>query len=61
MHKRQILQQIIQTITQRAGRNKAYHMMQTQEPQPPHYPEDGGPLTDNQLEQIKNSARTKYA
>jgi hypothetical protein len=61
MHKRQILQQIMQTITQRASRNRVYHMMQTQEPQPPDYPQDDGPLTSEQFEQIKNSARTKYA
>jgi hypothetical protein len=61
MHKRQMLQQMMQTITQRASRNRVYHMMQTQEPQLPDYPQDDGPLTSEQFEQIKNSARAKYA
>jgi len=61
MRKRQMLQQMLQIITQRASRNRVYHMMQTQEPQSPDYPQDDGPLTSEQFEQIKNSARTKYA
>lgn len=60
MRKRQILQQMMQAVTQRASRNRIHYMMQTQQPQP-EYPEDDGPLTSEQFEQIKNSARTKYA
>jgi hypothetical protein len=37
------------------------HMMQTQKETPPEYPPDDGPLTDEQITQIKNSAKTKYA
>jgi hypothetical protein len=59
MHKRQILQQIMQTITQRASRNRVQHMLQQQESS--EYPQDDGPLTSEQIEQIKQSARTKYA
>jgi hypothetical protein len=36
-------------------------MMQTQKELPPDYPEDDGPLTSEQIQQIKNSVRTKYA
>jgi len=57
MRKRQILQQMMSAASQRIGRNRVYRMMQQQ----PHYPEDDGPLTDSQIEQLKNSARTKYA
>jgi len=60
MRKRQILQQMMQSVAQRASRNRVRHMMQQQEPLP-EYPEDGGPLTDSQIEQIKQSVRTKYA
>jgi hypothetical protein len=61
MPSRQILQQIMQLINLRASRNRVYHMMQTQQPQAPEYPEDDGPLTSEQITQIKNSVRTKYA
>jgi hypothetical protein len=46
--------------TQRISRNRVWHMMQKQEPLP-EYPEDDGPLTNSQIEQIKQSVRTKYA
>jgi len=60
MRKRQILQQMMQSVAQRASRNRVRHMMQQQEPLP-EYPEDDGTLTDSQIEQIKQSVRTKYA
>jgi hypothetical protein len=60
MRKRQILQQMMQSVAQRASRNRVRHMMQQQDPLP-EYPEDDGPLTDSQIEQIKQSVRTKYA
>jgi hypothetical protein len=60
MRKRQILQQMMQSVAQRASRNRVRHMMQQQEPLP-EYPEDDGPLTDSQIKQIKQSVRTKYA
>jgi hypothetical protein len=58
MRKRQILQQMMSVASQRIGRGRVYRMMQQQQP---HYPEDDGPLTDGQIQQLKNSARTKYA
>ena len=60
MRKRQILQQMMAVTTQRISRNRVWHMMQKQEPLP-EYPEDDGPLTNSQIEQIKQSVRTKYA
>jgi hypothetical protein len=47
--------------TQRISRNRVWHMMQQQQPLPPEYPPDNGSLTDSQIEQLKNTARTKYA
>jgi hypothetical protein len=61
MRKRQILQQMMQGLFQRASRSRAWHMMQQQQPTPQEYEADGGPLTDSQIEQIKQSVRTKYA
>jgi len=60
MHKSFILQQMMQTVAQRASRNKTWYMLQ-QQPPPAEYPQDDAPLTDNQIEQLKNSVRTKYA
>jgi hypothetical protein len=60
MRNRQIFQQMMQSVAQRASRNRVRHMMQQQEPLP-EYPEDDGPLTNSQIEQIKDSVRTKYA
>jgi hypothetical protein len=59
MRKRQILQQMMMSLNQRASRNKAWHMIELQK-QPEYLPDDG-PLTDEQLQQILNSVRTKYA
>ena len=61
MRKRQILQQMMAVTTQRISRNRVWHMMQQQQPLPPEYPPDNGSLTDSQIEQLKNTARTKYA
>jgi hypothetical protein len=58
---RKLLQHMLQLTAQRASRNKTWHMMQTQKELPPDYPEDDGPLTSEQIQQIKNSVRTKYA
>jgi hypothetical protein len=58
MRNRQVFQQMMQSLYQRASRNRIRHMMQQQQPQ---YPEDDGPLTNSQIEQIKQSVRTKYA
>jgi hypothetical protein len=60
MHNRQVFQQMMQSLYQRASRNRIRHMMQQQEPMPA-YETDDGPLTNSQIEQLKNSARTKYA
>jgi len=61
MHSRQLLQHMMQCIAQRASRNRAWHMQQTQPDSQPEYPPDDGPLTSEQITQIKNSVRTKYA
>jgi uncharacterized protein YneF (UPF0154 family) len=58
---RKLLQHMIQATAQRASRNKIWHMMQTQKEVPPDYLADDGPLTSEQIEQIKQSVRTKYA
>ena len=55
----QLLLNMMQSVAQRASRNKTWHMQQTQ-PEP-EYPPDDGPLTSEQIQQIKNSVRTKYA
>jgi hypothetical protein len=47
--------------TQQISRNRVWHMMQQQQPPLPEYPPDDGPITDSQTEQLKNTARTKYA
>ena len=60
MLKRQILQQMMQITMQRASRNRVLHMMERQQPVS-EYPPDDGPLTNSQIEQIKQNARTKYA
>jgi len=60
MRSRQMLQNMMQSVSQRASRNRSWHMMQQQEPLKEYKPDDG-PLTDSQIEQIKNSVRTKYA
>jgi len=59
MRKRQILQQMMMSLAQRASRNKAWHMIELQKQE--EYLPDDEPLTDSQIEQIKNSVRTKYA
>ena len=59
MRSRQLLLNMMQSVAQRASRSKTWHMQQTQPP--PEYPPDDGPLTDEQLKQILNSVRTKYA
>jgi hypothetical protein len=59
VRKRQILQQMMSGLAQRSSRS--WHMMQQQQPLPPEYPPDDGPITDSQIEQLKNTARTKYA
>jgi hypothetical protein len=56
MRKRQILQQMMNVASQRISRNRVYRMMQQQQPQ---YPEDDGPLTLEQYEQIKNHTKDK--
>lgn len=56
---RRLLQYMMQSLAQRSSRNRAWHMEQTKKQ--PEYPEDNGPLTSEQIEQIKNSVRTKYA
>lgn len=61
MRKRQILQQMMSGLAQRSSRGRSWHMMQQQQPLPPEYPADDGPLTDSQIQQLKNNARTKYA
>jgi len=58
---RKLLQHMMQLTAQRASRNKTWHMMQTQKEVPPDYLPDDGPLTSEQIEQIKQSVRTKYA
>ena len=60
VRKRQILQQMMQAAAQRISRNRVQHMMQQQQPLPEYLPDDG-PLTSEQITQIKNSARAKYA
>ena len=59
MRKRQILQQMMMSLNQRASRNKAWHMIELQKQE--EYLPDDGPLTSEQIEQIKISVRTKYA
>jgi hypothetical protein len=61
MRKRQILQQMMSNLTQRSSRNRMWHMMQQQQELPKEYEADDGPLTDSQIKQLKDSARTKYA
>jgi hypothetical protein len=61
MRKRQILQQMMSGLAQRSGRNRTWHMMQQQQETPPEYAADDGPLTDTDIQQLKDSARTKYA
>lgn len=56
---RKLLQHMMQSVAQRASRSKTWHMQQVQ-PEP-EYPPDDGPLTSEQIEQLKTSARTKYA
>ena len=56
MRKRQILQQMMSVASQRTSRNRVWHMMQQQQPQ---YPEDDGPLTLEQYQQIKNHIKDK--
>jgi len=60
MRSRQMLQNMMQSLSQRASRSRIWHMIQQQEP-PKEYEPDDGPLTDSQIQQLKNSARTKYA
>ena len=59
MRSRQLLLNMMQTVAQRASRNKTWYMQQAQ-PEP-EYPPDDGPLTDQEIQQILNSVRTKYA
>jgi GTPase SAR1 family protein len=59
MHNRQVFQQMMQSLYQRSSRNRVRHMMQQQDPLP-EYPEDDGPLTNSQIEQLKQSAKTKH-
>ena len=61
MRKRQILQQMMSATAQRTSRNRVWHMMQQQQELPKEYEADEGPLTDSQIQQLKDSARTKYA
>ena len=61
MRKRQILQQMMSGLAQRSSRNRTWHMMQQQQEPPPEYLADNGELTDNQIQHLKDSARTKYA
>ena len=61
VRKRQILQQMMQAAAQRISRNKVQHIMQQQQQPLPEYLPDDGPLTSEQIEQIKQSARAKYA
>jgi len=59
MRNRQVFQQIMQSLYQRSSRNRVRHMMQQQDPLP-EYPEDDGPLTNSQIEQLKQTAKTKH-
>lgn len=59
MRSRQLLQHMMQTVAQRASRNKTWYMQQAQAE--PEYPPDDGPLTDQEIQQILNTVRTKYA
>ena len=59
MRSRQLLQQMMQSLFQRASRNKTWHMIEQQK-QAEYLPDDGF-LTSEQIEQIKQSVRTKYA
>jgi len=59
MRNRQVFQQMMQSLYQRSSRNRVRHMMQQQDPLP-EYPEDDGPLTNSQIEQLKQSAKTKH-
>jgi len=61
MRKRQILQQMMSGLAQRSGCNRTWHMMQQQQESPKEYEADDGPLTDTDIQQLKDSARTKYA
>lgn len=59
MRSRQLLQYMMQSFAQRASRSKTWHMLEQQKSAD--YPPDDGPLTNEQLQQLKTSARTKYA
>jgi hypothetical protein len=59
MRKRQILQQMMMSLQQRASRNRAWHMIELQKQE--EYLPDDAPLISEQIEQIKQSVRTKYA
>jgi hypothetical protein len=61
MRKRQILQQMMSGLAQRSSRNRTWHMMQQQAEPPKEYETDDGPLTDTDIQQLKDSARIKYA
>lgn len=61
MRSRQFLQHMMQSLSQRASRSRAWHMAKNQPEPLPDYEADDGPLTSEQIEQIKNSVRTKYA
>ena len=61
VRKRQILQQMMSVASQRTSRNRVWHMMQQQQELPKEYEADNGQLTDSQIQQLKDSARTKYA
>ena len=61
MRKRQILQQMMSVASQRTSRNRVWHMMQQQQELPKGYEADDEPLTDSQIQQLKDNARTKYA
>jgi len=60
MRSRQMLQNMMQGLSQRASRSRLWYMIQQQHP-PKEYEPDDGPLTPSQIQQIKNSVRTKYA
>jgi hypothetical protein len=59
MRNRQVFQQMMQSLYQRSSCNRVRHMMQQQDPLP-EYPEDDGPLTNSQIEQLKQTAKTKH-
>jgi len=59
MRSRQLLLNMMQSVAQRASRNKTWYMQKDQ-PEP-EYPADDAPLTDQEIQQILNTVRTKYA